>query len=318
MQTLVLQSEELSTRYIITFLTIFVDALMNWMLITGINYLGRMIWLDRYVRKIAVLVYFIVGIFFAFWIIGFGHHVARLFGIELHVPVNYFYRRCLSGLILSGVVFLTNYTLTLFEEKQRIMMENERLLRENLQARFETLRQQINPHFLFNSLNTLKTMIKNDTDKAEQYLLRLSDIFRYSIHTTNAEKVCLYEELDILQAYLLMLKGRFENNLLINLNIDNNQLSMYVPPFALQIIVENCVKHNIVSKEHPLHISIFSSGNNYLTVSNTLQPKLSVESSSQVGLANIDKRYQYLSGQHIEVSRSKDTFDVVIPLISEK
>jgi LytS/YehU family sensor histidine kinase len=198
------------------------------------------------------------------------------------------------------------------------MLENERLLRENLHAKFETLRQQVNPHFLFNSLSTLKTMMHNNVDKAEEYLLRLSDVFRYSLQVIDIEKVTLKEELDILEAYCYMLKGRFGENLSIDIQIDQLHFCMYIPPFSLQIIVENCVKHNIVSKDKPLFIKIFSNQAKQITILNNLQPKNSVETSSRVGLANIEKRYQYLSGQHIEIIETPETFNVIIPLIESK
>jgi LytS/YehU family sensor histidine kinase len=161
-------------------------------------------------------------------------------------------------------------------------------------------------------------MMRNNVDKAEEYLLRLSDVFRYSLQVNDVEKVTLKEELDILEAYCFMLKGRFGENLSIDIQIDQYHFSMYIPPFSLQIIVENCVKHNIVSKDKPLFIKIFSNQAKLITISNNLQPKNSVESSSRVGLANIEKRYKYLSGQHIEIIETPETFKVVIPLIETK
>ncbi|WP_321333285.1 histidine kinase [uncultured Bacteroides sp.] len=206
----------------------------------------------------------------------------------------------------------------LLDEKQKIRIENERLLRENLQARFEMLRQQVNPHFLFNSLATLKTMMYSDIGKAEEFIIHLSDIFRYSLKTSSDEKVLLREELSILEAYIFMLKCRFEQKLIVKINIDKKYNDFYIPPFTLQIIVENCVKHNIISNKAPLKIDIFSNEAAQLTISNSLQPKNSVETSTHVGLANIDKRYQYLCNEHIEINRENQLFKVIIPLIPNK
>ncbi len=313
---LIIQSKEtLGTRYYITSLVIFLMCLIDWSLLFVIDYINRFQSLAKLSKKVLVPIYYIIGILFMYGVIYMGNYISRLYGVEVHLRENYFYRRIFSGFILCSVIFLTKYTFTLFEERERILIENERLLRENLQARFETLRQQVNPHFLFNSLATLKTMMRNDIDKAEEFLIRLSEVFRYSLQTSTVEKVALREELNILEAYCFMLKGRFGQNITIDKQIDKSHLDMYVPPFTIQIIVENCVKHNIVSNEKPLQIKIYSNHTNHIIISNTLQPKNSVETSSHVGLANIEKRYQYLSGQHIEIIENKSTFDVIIPLI---
>lgn len=307
--------EPFGIRYYVVVLVLFVICLIFWLVLFGINHLSRIYQFNITVRIIFMLAYFIIGIFVMFWIIDVGNTIVSSLGLEIHVQQNYISRRLLSGFMLGVVIFMTSYTVTLFEERERILLENERLLRENLHAKFETLRQQVNPHFLFNSLSTLKTMMRNDIDKAEEYLLRLSDVFRYSLQVNDIEKVTLKEELDILDAYFFMLKGRFGENLSIDVKITPAHYIMYLPPFSMQIIVENCVKHNIVSKDKPLSIKIYSEQTNQISISNNMQPKNSVETSSRIGLANIDKRYQYLSGQHIEINETPETFTVVIPLI---
>lgn len=316
---LIIQSKEpFGLRYYTTVFVVIEMCLFNWGLLLGADYIFR-VRKSGYFSKITLIsIYYILGILNVLVSISLVNHCMQRYGMELHVPDNYFYRRLFAGFILSSVILLIKYTLTLFAERERMMLENERLLRENLQARFETLRQQVNPHFLFNSLSTLKTMMHNDIDKAEEYLLRLSDVFRYSLQTSTVEKVALREELNILDAYLFMLKGRFGENLIIDIQIDKHHLDMFVPPFTFQIIVENCVKHNIVSGEKPLLIKIYSNPDDHITISNSRQPKNSVETSSRVGLANIEKRYQYLSGQHIEIIESDIKFDVIIPLIPSK
>lgn len=316
---MVLQSQDsFGARYVIAFSAIFVICMIDWFLLFAMTYSKRRKPSNSNLKILLIPTYFIVGVFITFWIIAIGNNIVASLGLELHIQENYVYRRFFAGIMVCLVIFMTNYTFDLFTERQRVLVENEKLLRESIQAQFETLRQQVNPHFLFNSLNTLKTMMRTDVDKAEEYLLRLSEVFRYSLQTTNVEKVTLREEIEILNAYLFMLKGRFGQNLIVDIQIDDKQMGMCVPPFTLQIIVENCVKHNIVSKEMPLSIRIFSCEAAKLTVSNTLQPKFSVESSSQVGLANINKRYQYLSGQYIEVDETSYSFNVTIPLIAIK
>lgn len=319
MLNMIIQSKDsLGIRFYIVIIVIFFLCVIDWLLLFGVDYIKKVYQSNKKTISLLTIGYLVVGVFITFWVIHAGISISAWLGGDSHLQENYIYRRIFSGIILCIVIYLTNYTFTLFEERERIMLENERLLRENLHAQFETLRQQVNPHFLFNSLSTLKTMMHNNIDKAEEYLLKLSDVFRYSLQVNDIEKVTLKEELDILEVYCFMLKGRFGENLSIDIQIDQSHFSMYVPPFSFQIIVENCVKHNIVSKDKPLFIKIFSNQAKQITILNNLQPKNSVETSSRVGLANIEKRYQYLSGQHIEIIETTETFNVIIPLIESK
>jgi two-component system, LytTR family, sensor kinase len=319
MLNMIIQSKDsFGIRFYIVIIIIFFLCVIDWLLLFGIDYIKKVYQSNKNTINLLTIGYLVVGVFITFWVIHAGNLFTIWLDVDVHVQENYIYRRIFSGIILCIVIYMTNYTFTLFEERERIMLENERLLRENLHAKFETLRQQVNPHFLFNSLSTLKTMMHNNVDKAEEYLLRLSDVFRYSLQVNDIEKVTLKEELDILEAYCFMLKGRFGENLFIDIQIDQSHFSMYIPPFSLQIIVENCVKHNIVSKDKPLFIKIFSNQAKQIAISNNLQPKNSVETSSRVGLANIEKRYQYLSGQHIEIIETPETFNVIIPLIEAR
>jgi len=319
MLNMIIQSKDPFGRsFYIVIIVIFFLCVIDWLLLFGVDYIKKVYQLNKKTISLLTIGYLVIGVFITFWVIHAGNSFANWLGGDVHIQENYIYRRIFSGIILCIVIYMTNYTFTLFEERERIMLENERLLRENLHAQFETLRQQVNPHFLFNSLSTLKTMMHNNIDKAEEYLLKLSDVFRYSLQVNDIENVTLKEELDILEAYCFMLKGRFGENLSIDIQIDQSHFSMYVPPFSFQIIVENCVKHNIVSKDKPLFIKIFSNQAKQITILNNLQPKNSVETSSRVGLANIEKRYQYLSGQHIEIIETTETFNVIIPLIESK
>jgi sensor histidine kinase YesM len=303
--------------YFITIPSIVLICFINWAMLFGIDYLsGTETGKITYSKKVMIPGYYLLGILFMLLLINIIRQVLMAKGLIVDLPEKFPYRRVFSGILLCTVLLVIKYTFEVIEVKQKMVLENEQLLRESLQARFETLRQQVNPHFLFNSLSTLKTLMRTDVDKAETYLLRLSEVFRYSLQTSTIEKVTLREELDILEAYLFMLKERFGQSLSIDIKIDKPFYDRFVPPFTLQILVENCVKHNIVSRDKPLLIRIFSNSSSQITVSNNLQRKQSVESSSKVGLANIDRRYQYLSGRHIEIIESQSSFDVVIPLLS--
>lgn len=317
-QMLLLIKQPQEHRYIITVFVILLVCLFDWAMLVVIDHLYFHRSLGKLKRMIFVVAYFLLSIIAFFMAIEIGALVSLREPSLVNLPDNYVYRRALAGFIFSIIIFFIDYSVTLLEERERILLENERLLRENLKAKFETLRQQVNPHFLFNSLSTLKTMMYQNVEEAEEYIIHLSEIFRYSLQINHQEKVSLSEELNILEAYFFMLKSRFRENISFDIRIDEEHKNLYVPPFTLQIVAENCIKHNIVSKEKPLWIKVFSQAGRSIKISNNLQPKTSVEGSSQVGLANIEKRYKYLSGQHIEIVRNEETFDVIIPLISAK
>jgi sensor histidine kinase YesM len=219
------------------------------------------------------------------------------------------------SMITASIVLLMVFLLDTARKFHNTRMENERLKLENSVAQFEMLKQQINPHFLFNSLNILKTMVKHQDPNAEEYVLRLSDLYRSLLVSNQREKVPLSEELAALNNYLFMLKARFEDKLIVTMHLKSNGHACFMPPFTLQMLVENCIKHNVVSAERPLHIELFED-DSHVVVRNNLQPKRSVEDSNHIGLKNINQRYKVLSGQDIEIEHSDSHFTVKLPIIN--
>lgn len=224
------------------------------------------------------------------------------------------YANEVRALLLAGIVLLLVFLLETARRFSRARLENEHLKLENSVAQFEMLKQQINPHFLFNSLNILKTLVKNQDAGAEEYVVRLSELYRGLLLSSRREKVPLAEELTALDHYLFMLKARFEDKLVVSLRLAGLDGACFVPPFTLQMLVENCIKHNTVSAAQPLHIEIFSE-KDALVVRNNLQPKRSVEDSHHVGLDNINQRYRLLTGRDIEIEKTAGYFTVRLPII---
>lgn len=220
------------------------------------------------------------------------------------------------GLLTSGILLLIIFLIDSIVITQHIETENERLKKENLIAQFETLKQQINPHFLFNSLNILKTMIRLLDPKAEEYVVRLSELYRSLLQNNTREKVLLGEELRTLENYLYMLRARFEEKIRIDISEEVEKLQSYIPPFTLQMLIENCIKHNVISGDKPLHVEI-ALENGHLVVRNNLQLKRSVEQSSHIGLENINQRYLMLCGKPIVIQRDDHEFSVILPIIDQ-
>jgi two-component system LytT family sensor kinase len=184
--------------------------------------------------------------------------------------------------------------LNLNARNQSVSMQNQMLKTENIRAQFEILRQQISPHFLFNSLSTLRSMIRSSNNNAEKFVIKLSDIYRLLLLKKERDTVTLKEELELIDDYSFLLFARYEDMLSIDIDIPVNILNYNIPTFSLQLLLENCVKHNIVSKEKPLHIKIYDSGINSITVENNLQQKVVAGGDSGLGLKNLIKRYDLL------------------------
>ena len=194
-----------------------------------------------------------------------------------------------------------------------IALENEALKAENEKTRFEALKQQVNPHFLFNSLNTLNAIIKTDPGKAQQYVQELSYIFRYTLQ--NHDIITLDEELKFTQTYGSLMQIRYGSSLQIDLDICPEYRSYRIIPLSLQTLVENAIKHNIISRKKPLAVRIFTEDSPpAITVSNPVQQRTTPGEGEGIGLANLAERYRMKWQQDIAICRTDDIFSVTIPL----
>jgi len=189
-----------------------------------------------------------------------------------------------------------------------------RLQKENLQSQFETLRSQVNPHFLFNSLNVLTSLIRIEPDLAEQFTIQLSMVYRYVLENKEKDLVNLETELDFLKAYTFLLNIRFSGKMKILVNLPDKKLQLKVVPLALQLLIENAIKHNTFSKNQPLQVDVFSE-DDYLVVQNNLQLRGSHVQSTGVGLENIASRYAYFTDRKTFSGVDGDKFVVKIPLL---
>lgn len=189
------------------------------------------------------------------------------------------------------------------------------LEKDNLQASYNALIAQINPHFLFNSLNSLMSLLDNNP-KAEQYVQDLSEYLRYVLLSNTQDAVELQVELENLEKYIHLQKLRFGENLNVEFTISEESLKLFIPPLVLQMLFDNCLKHNIVSSMHPLYIKIYDHESS-LTVTNNLQKKQTEESTGQ-GLKNIEGRYRFVAGKAIRITTDDKNFAVTIPLIMSR
>jgi LytS/YehU family sensor histidine kinase len=217
-------------------------------------------------------------------------------------------------MFFGGLILFIDYYFAVNHEKQKVRLEIEKLKKENLEVQLMALKQQISPHFLFNSLSTLQTIVTDES--SIEFILKLSEVYRYLLSFNQNNLVSLKEELDFIQAYIYILKERFEKALLFSIAVEEKFLQMQIPPLVLQLVVENAIKHNVVSFGDPLVISISIEEEECIVVTNNLQLKSSVESTTKIGLENIKKRYYLLSKKEIEIRITADQFIVKLPLLT--
>ncbi|MEM6966702.1 MAG: histidine kinase [Bacteroidota bacterium] len=193
--------------------------------------------------------------------------------------------------------------------------KNRDLFRANVKARFDILKNQINPHFLFNSMNILSALIPKDAQKAVAFTNQFSKLYRSLLQLREQQLISLEEELEFVNAFLHLQKIRFDEALHLKMDIDHAR-GFSLPPFSLQLLVENAIKHNVVSEKNPLTIFI-KREEDFLTVSNNLQPRNSMEESTGTGLLNLKHRYDLLGMEGMEIQKTENLFEVKIPLIEE-
>ena len=219
--------------------------------------------------------------------------------------------------VFSLIVFYFYNTTLISNNWIKSIEKNEELKRENLLAKYEALKNQVNPHFLFNSLNTLTGVVEQKPELATLFIKRLSDIYRYVLEQNDKEIVSIYEEMKFVEDYIFLSKMRFGEALIFSLNLPAGN-NIQIVPLGLQMLVENAIKHNIIADDMPLKIEI-DVEEGFVVVKNNIQKKKTVISRNEpLGLENLKRRYAYLSDSSMEVIISENEFIVKLPVIEQK
>lgn len=222
----------------------------------------------------------------------------------------------------SASLFCTIMIIAIYEsvyfmgQLSQSIEEQEHLKRESLNAQLNALRTQVNPHFLFNNLNTLVSLIPENQQQATQFVQQLSRVYRHILEVREEQHIPLRDELDVLKSYAFLLHTRFGNNLQIRIEVSDLMLGHHIVPLSLQLLMENAIKHNIVSADKPLIISVFINGTN-LVMENNLQPKRQLNESTGIGLENISNRYRLITNRKVFVSSDAAHFRVELPLLEQ-
>jgi hypothetical protein len=215
-------------------------------------------------------------------------------------------------------LFLNTINASMFflRELRLSQVEAEQFKKISLQAQFQSLKDQVNPHFLFNNLNVLSALLYQNVNLAGEFLQQLSKVYRYVLQNQEKEVVEVAAELEFMESYAYLLRARFRDSLRIDIAVPAVLRSCYTVPVALQMLLENALKHNVSSRSRPLLIEVFATPNHeQLVVRNTLQPKASVEPSTHLGLENIRRRYGFISAVPVEVECDATSFTVRLPLL---
>lgn len=227
-------------------------------------------------------------------------------------------KETITYLIISVVITLfvnsVFVAIAFFRFWKSTIKEKEELKRESLSAEFETLKNQINPHFLFNSLNTLTSLIEENPKTATGFVQKLSSVYRYLLTQKDKETVSLRDEMEFVRSYMYLNQIRFGNNLQFHIHIDPVFLERKIVTLSVQMLVENAIKHNIISKQHPLTIGI-SIRQDKIVVKNNLQRKIIMNDSNGIGLNNIIHRYSFLTDEEVEIVDDGIDFYVSLPLL---
>lgn len=220
----------------------------------------------------------------------------------------------ISAFLMSALLIVIYEAMSFYLQLQQTIAEKAILERQNVESQLEGLRNQVNPHFLFNSLNTLIYLIPEDSEKAVRFVQQLSKVYRYVLESRESKLIPLSDELDFLKAYVFLLKERFGDNLEVEIRGLDQKKDTAIVPLTLQMLFENAIKHNVISTGKPLRIEVFAE-NGHLVVRNNLQKKNQVMDSTGVGLQNIKDRYRMLTEKEVEVIASQQYYTVALPVI---
>lgn len=228
------------------------------------------------------------------------------------------YPLIIEHIFILLTVLLTMLLLHLFDKKQEMKLEYEKIKVKQLQSSYNALMGQINPHFFFNSLNGLNSLIRaGEQEKTLEYLEGLSNVFRYILQSNHKTLVSLDEELQFVKAYTYLLGVRYEHKLFFSIQVEETYLRKKLPILSLLPLIENAVKHNVISKRHPLQIQIYTKSDNWLVILNSIRPKMEETVGHGIGLKNLRERYRMLTGRNIQIANANGCFEVFLRIMNE-
>ena len=220
----------------------------------------------------------------------------------------------IATLLVSIWIYRVIYSI---HKKQESKVKEQKIIAGTASAKFETLKNQIDPHFLFNSLNVLSSLIEENPENAQRFTTSLSKVYRYVLEQKDKDLVSIEEELTFAKTYMNLLQMRFENSLTYEVIIDTIQPEAKVVPLSLQLLLENAVKHNVISEQKPLHIKIYID-NDVLVIQNNYQKKSVLQDGQGVGIQNIISRYDIITDRKVTIEQNENTYTVKLPILTKQ
>ena len=224
----------------------------------------------------------------------------------------------LSSLFIFPVLLIAYEIFYHFAQLRHAENERERLEKEKLKAELQQLKGIVNPHFLFNNLNSLSSLISENPGSAQDFLDELTKVFRYLLRNNETDLTTLSQELDFIRSYYNLLQTRYGEAIRMDIQIDKTHEDLLIPPLTLQLLVENAVKHNRLQKESPLHIELITAPGNKLAVRNNLLKREGLVESTGIGLQNINARYRMLRQPGVLIEKDEHSFTAIISLIEQE
>lgn len=222
----------------------------------------------------------------------------------------------IMGLLVTIIILSVEVGAQFFVKWKTSLIEMEQYKTETMRAHLQNLKEQVNPHFLFNNLSVLSSLVYKDQDKAADFINQLSKVYRYLLDTRSSELITLNDELTFIKSYTYLLKIRFDKNIDFEFSIAEVSKNLLLPPLVLQLVIENAIKHNEVSGERPLKVAI--SANEFVVeVKNNLQLRNHVETTTKTGLSNIQQRYKFYTNKQVEIINDERSFIVRMPLLQQ-
>ena len=264
----------------------------------------------NFVYSIVLTLFCLLLLNFVTEVIIFDHSVATF--IEKQGLGSYVF-----GLIITVLIILVFHLIAFYKELNDNKVKEHQIVAKTETAKYESLKSQIDPHFLFNSLNVLTALIGENPEQAEKFTTKLAKVYRYVLEQKNKDLISLEEELSFARVYMDLLKMRFEDAVLFSIPDEVSNPALKIMPLSLQLLLENAVKHNSVSEQAPLNIEIIEQ-DGYLIVSNNYNPKSSLEKGTKIGLKNIIDRYKLITQKEVRISKSNAQFVVALPLLTKK
>jgi Histidine kinase len=304
--------------YIYQLLSFFVLSIVLW---EGNRWIT--IVLNKHVKwqdniSVRILIQIAINLVFTTWATYFYSKWLFFYIYDEAYPIEILFKQFLFITIIISLLYNAIYSSEYFFKKWKNgLVETEELKRQNLIAQYESLKNLINPHFLFNSLNTLIGLISEDKKVAIQYGEYFAKVYRYLLDHKDDKVVALSDEMDIIYKLIFLFKARYGNSFDVKINIPKHLNTKLIAPLTLQMLLENAIKHNIISKEYPLKLDITCESDDYLVVTNNLQKKNRRGETTKLGLETIKKRYQFISQEEVIVIEYNKLFIVKIPLIDQ-